>query len=87
MTDYFSNLNYVILDVVELPTINFNEVLESSADVCRRSVDGTKTVVKWYGPNTPECVNALLTKSQYYDHSQILEIMYSSEWTISKDIM
>lgn len=87
MTPYFNNLNYVILDVAELPSINFDEVLETSADICRRSVDGTKTVVKWDGSTVPACVSALLTKSQYYNHSQILEIMYSTEWTISKDTM
>jgi hypothetical protein len=85
--DEFNNLVYVIFDASELPSINFNEVLEPSIEVCRLSVDQTKTVVKWYGPTTPTCVNDLLTKSDYYNHSEILEIMYSTEWTISKNTM
>ena len=38
---------YMIFNVSELPEINFSEVLETSAQTVRKSVDETKTFVKW----------------------------------------
>ena len=40
---------YMIFNVSELSDINFNEVLETSIDTVRKSVNGTKTFVKWEG--------------------------------------
>lgn len=76
----FENRRYVIFDVTELNLINFNEVLETSADTVRKSVDGTKTFVKYYG-EMPASVAALTTKSQEYTHDEILSILSTAEWT------
>ena len=38
---------FVILDADEVVNINFNEVLEDSADTLRFSLDGDKTFVKF----------------------------------------
>lgn len=77
----FENRNYVIFDVTELPTIDFTQVLETSADTVRKSVDGTKTFVKWDGEVVPSCVETLTTKSQYYTYEEILNILSTEEWT------
>lgn len=42
-----SNRNYVIFNVNEIEKIDFSQVLETSAETLRRSVDGFKTFVKW----------------------------------------
>lgn len=42
-----SNRNYVIFNVNEIEKIDFSQVLETSAATLRRSVDGSKTFVKW----------------------------------------
>ena len=76
----FENRKYVIFDVTELNLINFNEVLETSADTVRKSVDNTKTFVKYYG-DMPTSVVVLMTKSQEYTHDEILSILSTSEWT------
>lgn len=78
-----NGLTYVIFDVTELPDIDFNAVLQTSAETCRLSVDGTQTLVKWFSDQpTPECVANLTTKSQYYTHDEILVIMSTPEWTV-----
>lgn len=77
----FENRNYVIFDVTELPTIDFTQVLETSADTVRKSIDGTKTFVKWDGEMVPSCVETLTTKSQYYTYEEILNILSTEEWT------
>lgn len=76
----FETRYYVIFEITELDQIDFNQVLETSADTVRRSVDGTKTFVKYEGP-MPSSVAALITKSQEYSHDEILLILSTSEWT------
>jgi hypothetical protein len=45
----FENRKFMIFNVSELPLIDFSEILETSIDTVRKSVDGTKTFVKWDG--------------------------------------
>ena len=71
---------YVIFDMSEVGTINFSEVMETSVDTLRLSVDGTKSFVKYEGAQ-PASVAALTTKTQEYTHSEILDILATSEWT------
>lgn len=46
MSDY-SNRRYLIIPSSIKEQINFNEVMETSVDTLRLSVDGTKTFVKY----------------------------------------
>jgi hypothetical protein len=71
---------YMIFNVSELSKIDFTKVLETSAQTVRKSVDGTKTFVKWEGA-IPQCVNELDTKEGPYSHSEILQILSGPEWT------
>jgi len=72
---------YAIFSTIELNQINFNEVLETSADTVRFSVDGTKTFVKWDGETPPPSVQALTTLEGPYTYTEILEILSTAEWT------
>ena len=78
----YENRSYVIFSTSELDKINFDEVLETSADTVRRSVDGTKTFVKWDdGQEPPPSVQSLTTKGPYLTHDEILDILATPEWT------
>lgn len=74
------NRNFIIFDVTELPLIDFSQVLETSAETVRISVDGTKTFVKW-DTEEPSCISLLTTKTQVYTYEEILEILSGEEWT------
>lgn len=77
-----NGLTYVIFDVSELSTIDFNEVLQTSMDTVRKSVDDAKTLVKWETSlGVPVCVQNLTTKGPYLTHEEILTIMATPEWT------
>jgi hypothetical protein len=76
----FESRQYVIFSVEELSKINFTEVLETSADTVRKSIDGTKTFVKWEN-DVPSCIETLETKSSYYTHEEIIVILSGEEWT------
>jgi hypothetical protein len=60
-TQDYQNRQFMIFNVSELDNIDFNEVLETSKDTVRKSIDGTKTFVKWEG-NIPSSVQSLTTK-------------------------
>ena len=43
----YENRRYLIIPVTELSKVDFNQVGETSLDTVRKSVDGTKTFVKY----------------------------------------
>ena len=76
----YDNRRFMIFNVSELGQIDFSTVLETSAETVRKSVDGTKTFVKWDG-TIPTCVSNLTTKEGPYTYDEILVILATSEWT------
>lgn len=71
----------MIFNVSELDTIDFTQVLETSINTVRKSVDGTKTFVKWDGIEIPSSVDPLTTKEGPYTYEEILSILATPEWT------
>ena len=79
-TQDYENREYMIFNVSELSDIDFTTVLETSIDTVRKSVNETKTFVKWDG-EMPECVSNLTTKEGPYTYEEILTILSTSEWS------
>ena len=71
----------MIFAVSELNSVDFTQVLETSIDTVRKSVDGTKTFVKWSGDTIPSSVDALTTKEGPYTYEEMLNILSGPEWT------
>ena len=71
----------MIFNVSELDQIDFTQVLETSIDTVRKSVDQTKTFVKWDGETIPSSVEGLTTKEGPYTYDEILAILATPEWT------
>ena len=76
----YPDRRFVIFNVTELNKINFNQVFETDADTVRKSVDLTKTFVKYDMPQ-PSSVASLTSKSQEYTYDEILTILATPEWT------
>jgi hypothetical protein len=74
------DLRYVIFDYAEVDKIDFNEVLETSPETLRLSVDGLKTFVKWIGEE-PVCISTLTSKSIIYSNEEMLDILDNPEWS------
>jgi hypothetical protein len=66
--------------MIDVSSIDFSQVEETSQDTLRLSIDGTKTVLKFTG-ETP----SFLVGLQQYNHSEILAIMHTPEWTNEDD--
>jgi hypothetical protein len=77
----YEHREFMIFNVSELDQIDFTKVHETSIDTVRKSVDGTKTFVKWDGV-IPKCVADLTTKEGPYTYEEILVILATEEWTI-----
>lgn len=68
--------NYVIINASEVANVDFDQVLENSADTLVYNVDGTKTIVKFEG-DTP----SFLEGKTQYNHAEIIGIIEGPEWT------
>ena len=76
----YAERNFMIFNVSEINKINFDDVLETSAQWLRLSVNGQKTFVKWDGNTIPSSVQTLTTNEGPYTYSEISTILNSSEW-------
>ena len=77
---HFENRHYVIFDLTEVDTIDFSEVMETSADTLRKNLANTQSFVK-YESVMPASVAALTTRSQEYSHEEILALLAGTDWT------
>jgi hypothetical protein len=85
---------YSIINVSDIPNIDFNNVLETSKDTLRKSIYGTKAIIKWsiapndineddnkekqYTGSPHDSIKAL--KIKYYTYEQILKELEKKEW-------
>ena len=76
----YESRNFAIFSTTEIDKIDFSQVCETSAETLRKSVDGSKTFVKWDGEQ-PEFVSTLATLEGIYNYTEILEILNGTEWS------
>ena len=65
-----SNRKYIIITKDEVASVNFSQVLETSANTLRYNNDGTKTFVKFEG-DTPSFLNG---KTQYTNDEMLTDL-------------
>jgi hypothetical protein len=75
-----SDRQYVIINAADVSTINFDDVLETSADTLRYNVAGDETFVKYEGAK-PRCLYGKDTLS----HSAMLTVLEGEAWTASME--
>ena len=75
----YSNRKWVIVNVSDITDEMIMSVIQSSITTLRKSLDGTKAILKWDG-DTPSCFDGMTT----YTHSEILTELAKSEWTSSE---
>jgi hypothetical protein len=72
---------YVILNLDEIDSVDFDQVMETEASKVRKSVDGSKLFVKYEGTQP-----SFLSGKQEYTHSEILAILATDEWSSDEPI-
>lgn len=73
------DIKYIIFDGSELHLIDFSQIIETSSETLRYSIDGTKTFFKWIG-NDPDFISALSSKSVIYNNEDMMNILHTDEW-------
>jgi len=69
-------MKYVIILAEEVSNVDFSQVLETSEETLRYSLDNGQALLKFEG-NTPR----FLEGKQTYDYEAIMEILNSPTWT------
>ena len=67
---------YVIINAADVSSVNFDDVLETSADTLRYNLAGDQTFVKYEGAK-PRCLYGKDTLS----HSAMLNVLATEAWT------
>lgn len=71
---------YLIIQSSDIDSVDFSQVCETSADTVRRSVDATKTFIKWDGAE-PSFVSGLSNTEGPYTNEEIQTILATDAWT------
>ena len=71
----YDDRKYVILNASEVGTINFSQVMETSADTLRYSLDDSQTFVKFDG-DTP----SFLSGKTVYSYSDFKIAIDNADW-------
>ena len=72
----YSNRKWVIVNVSDITEEMIASAIQSSMDTLRKTLDGTKAILKWDG-DTPTCFDGMTT----YSHSEISTELAKSTWT------
>jgi hypothetical protein len=77
-----NNKTYATINLTELSLIDFSQILENSSSTIRKSLDDTEFVIKWQDGYTPTFItDGSVVPVGTYNHSEILELMATPEWS------
>ena len=82
----YSDRNFLIFPVTELPKVDFSQVCETSEETVRLSVVGDKTFVKWDG-EVPAFVAEIESAEGPYTYDEILVILATEEWSAPVEVL
>jgi hypothetical protein len=76
------NLKYAILNTSDISTVDFTKVKQADANSVRKSLDGSKFIVKFEG-NTPDFLDGVTL----YTNEEILAVIWdpSNGWQTEDD--
>jgi hypothetical protein len=72
---------YVITNTSEASSFDFEQLVDTSVENSRKSLDGSKILARFEG-DTP----SFLIGEPQYDNAEILEVLSGTEWSQDRDI-
>jgi len=73
---------YAVINLTDVGLIDFNQIGETSVSTIRKSLDDTQFVIKWNDGYTPTFItDSSVVPVGTYNHSEILELMATPEWS------
>jgi len=73
--------NYVITDISEATSFDFDQLVDIDELSSRKSLDGSKILARYEGDQP-----SFLSGKQEYTHSEILSILATDEWSSDEHI-
>jgi hypothetical protein len=78
----YSNRTYATALTSDIGSVDFSQVMETSAATVRKSIDETQFVLKWYTADTPTFVtDSSVTLTWSGSHADCLTLMATTAWT------
>lgn len=89
-----NNYKYCVVNINEIDNVDYSQVLQTSAETVRKSLDGSKFILKYDGQK-PATIQNLENNGKLFTysgnliltHPQILEIISTEEWTGTQSIL
>ncbi len=73
---------YAVINLTDVGLIDFSQIGETSVSTIRKSLDDTQFVIKWEDGYTPTFItDGSVVPVGTYNHSEILELMATPEWS------
>jgi hypothetical protein len=73
---------YIIINIADLPNVDFDQVGETSEQTIRKSLDETQFVLKYEHDEIPTFItDGTITPVSTLSHSECLVLMASAEWS------
>jgi len=80
----YNNKTYAIINASDVSNIDFDQILETSVNTLKYSLDTSLILIKWLSPPAFIYVDELVDPVGIYTHQQILSILKTNEWLIEE---
>ena len=79
----YSNRTYSFIETSDIGSVDFSQVMETSAATVRKSIDETQFILKWYTADWPTFIapSGSVTPVWEGTHVECLNQLTSSFWT------
>jgi len=78
----YSDRTYAFAKWADIGSVDFSQVMETSAGTVRKSLDSDLFILKWYTTNEPTFItDDSVTLSWSGSHSQCLQQLVGPNWT------
>ena len=79
----YSNRTYSFINTSDIGSVDFSQVMETSAWTVRKSIDETQFILKWYTAQWPSFIapSGSVTPVWEGTHAECLTKLTSSFWT------
>ena len=79
----YSNRTYAFANTSTIGSVDFSQVMETSANTVRKSIDESQFILKWYTADCPTFIEPSGSMSLVWSgsHAECLNQLTSSFWT------
>jgi hypothetical protein len=79
----YSNRTYAFANWADIGSVDFSQVMETSAYTVRKSLDGQLFILKWYTDQWPDFIapSGSMALNWSGSHDQCLQMLLGPNWT------